>query len=326
MFSEARKRLKNLQGSAVPTVSSLKRTSNTASQPKKRQKIEPHAADKKEVGHSMAVGDQHSAIPDVSSRHTESNKKQSDNERLIRFGGNLSKLASCASFDELNKTCSSLYGTLPDDIDVKTRHILPDLKTCDQGTMDMIPHDIPNCKRDDLVPIMVGADGDCLPRSASVFASGNEHLNSEIRARLVLELVQHKDKYLSPEHLRLGTNLTDRQALKLPSKYAMISDVYIPGKRLTDKDIEHIYDQEVQSISQARTFMGIWQLFAVASILKCKLYSVYPKLGNPGIRSDLHRRIYPRDDTNTTDKKVTIHTDCDIHILWTTTRPEYLRN
>jgi len=40
--------------------------------------------------------------------------------------------------------------------------------------------------------------------------------------------------------------------------------------------------------------MGIWQLFGLSSVLQTKLFSVYPQRGNPNIRSDLHRLIYPR--------------------------------
>ena len=45
----------------------------------------------------------------------------------------------------------------------------------------------------------------------------------------------------------------------------MYSDEYVPGSVLTDGIIEDIFEQEVMSIRDSQTFMGIWQLFALAT-------------------------------------------------------------
>ena len=41
--------------------------------------------------------------------------------------------------------------------------------------------------------------------------------------------------------------------------------------------------------------MGIWQVFALASVLCRPIYSVYPHLANPNVRKDLNRKIKPRE-------------------------------
>ena len=187
----------------------------------------------------------------------------------------------------------------------------------------LIPADIPHeysipqeHQQDDFVALAIGADGDCLPHCGSLFAFGHEKWSQEIRARIIIELVLHKDDYLSPEYLRRGINATDRQASKLPSKYAMMSDSYIPGNRLNEGEIDHLY-QQIMQIIEPRSFMGIWQLFGLSSVLGVKIFSTYPKLGNPNIRSDLHRLIYPR-----IARSVTNIPTSTILIMWTSTRPK----
>ncbi|KAH3862708.1 hypothetical protein DPMN_025682 [Dreissena polymorpha] len=58
--------------------------------------------------------------------------------------------------------------------------------------------------------------------------------------------------------------------------------------------------------------MGIWQIFALSSVLNAPIRSVYPEKGNPNVRQDLNRLILPR-----TDMKYDV-----IYILWTNTRDD----
>ena len=146
-----------------------------------------------------------------------------------------------------------------------------------------------------LRPITVTANGDCLPNAGSLFVYGDETHAEEIRARIIIELVLHKQLYLDPNHLRSLTN-TDREANMLPTMFAIFSDYYIPGRKLTQAKIEKIFETEVQEIARPGTFMGIWQLFGLASVQLMKVQSVYPNKGNPTVRKHLHRVLSPRID------------------------------
>lgn len=57
----------------------------------------------------------------------------------------------------------------------------------------------------------------------------------------------------------------------------------------TVRVIEDIFEQEIMKVRKSKSFMGIWQMFALLSVLKRPIFSVYLKKGNPVVRKDLHR-------------------------------------
>jgi hypothetical protein len=81
--------------------------------------------------------------------------------------------------------------------------------------------------------------------------------------------------------------------------------------------VKDIYRKEVMKIRIDKIYMGIWQLHTLASVLDTPIYSIYPKLGNPNVRTDLNRLIIPRDNGN--------HKDA-IYILWTSIRTNDMTN
>ena len=56
---------------------------------------------------------------------------------------------------------------------------------------DYAPKDLPE-ELHGRIPAIVYCDGNCLPRSGSVLAFGNENHFNEIRCRIALELVRNK--------------------------------------------------------------------------------------------------------------------------------------
>ena len=62
--------------------------------------------------------------------------------------------------------------------------------------------------------------------------------------------------------------------------------------------------------------MGIWQIFALSSVLQQKVFSIYPKLGNVNVRKDLHKIIHPR--VNVCENRI-------LYIMWTSTRSDMTR-
>jgi hypothetical protein len=63
-----------------------------------------------------------------------------------------------------------------------------------------------------------------------------------------------------------------------------------------------------------RTYMGIWQLFGISSILQMPVFSVYPEVGDSLVRRDLHRLIQPR----------TRKCDDIAYIMWSSTRKDMI--
>jgi hypothetical protein len=60
------------------------------------------------------------------------------------------------------------------------------------------------------------------------------------------------------------------------------SDEYIPVTALNEKTIQDIYEKEVMEI----VHQVMWQLFAMATVMKKPVFSIYPRKGNPNVRMD----------------------------------------
>lgn len=189
---------------------------------------------------------------------------------------------NCTKFAELQFACQNIS---LNDITGEPRYILKESLSVDHTVIDICPVDIPDDRS--RFPVTVRADGDCLPGSGSVFAFGNDAHPNEIRTRIAIELALHKDYYLDDNNLKKG--------LKCPPKngdttkaFAMYSEEYVAGVHLTPSIIEMIFEHEVLKLVKPKSYMGIWQLFGLSSVLQMPIYSVYPNLGNPMVRADLH--------------------------------------
>ena len=142
-----------------------------------------------------------------------------------------------------------------------------------------------------LIPVDVHGDGNCLPRCGSLFICGSQNLHQEMRTRIVVELAVHEDFYLDPKNLQVGLNTPSEKSA------AEACATYSEKSSKTPEAVRPTYRQEVLDICQLNTYMGMWQVHALASILKQPIMSIYPKLGQGGssfVREDLHRMVHPR--------------------------------
>ena len=161
------------------------------------------------------------------------------------------------------------------------------------------------------LPVSVSPDGNCLPRTGSVFVFGDETKFKEMRLRIVVEMCVRKALYLDNEYLCRGSNLDEKEARRITTTYAMFSDQYVAGDMLTSVTVERVYEAEALHAIKSGTYMGIWQIFALSSILKSKIRSLYPpNVGNPLVRLHLNRVVMPFEEMCVTAKT----------ILWTSTR------
>ena len=244
-----------------------------------------------------------------SKSNTEKNKHQLAHTGEDYFAALLTDLEQTESYDDLLAKCitykqeiGGLNCTSPPK---------PDNLLTDHQSLCLVPPDILN--ESNLTPAEVTADGDCLPRSGSVLVFGEEDHSMEIRARIVIELATQEEVYLDPKHLKQGTNLTGKKANVLPTTFTMFSDFYIPSTKITKDIIREIFRKEVKEMTKPRTFMGIWQLFALSSIMKRAISSIYPNRGHPSVRRDLHRKIVPREND---------YGQSEVSIMWTSTRTD----
>lgn len=240
-----------------------------------------------------------------------------EDERSTFFASKLQLFSECNNYQELER---KVFDSVNDvkhkfgEADIDTTVCIVDNKlTADavaQSIMDSYPNDCP----DDLqgrLPVVVNGDGNCLPRTASVLAFGNEQRYTEMRCRIIIELIENKETYLSIDHLNKCIDLPGNESASLLKTYCMFSEKYIPGTRTTRKAITKVFEEEVVAICVDKAYMGIWQLFAVSSVLHCKIFSVYPALGSALYQMTMNRLIPPIDDR---------HKESLGCVVWTSTR------
>lgn len=102
-----------------------------------------------------------------------------------------------------------------------------------------------------------------------------------MRLCIVHELAVNAEYYLENENLTMGLRKTDKNCVQA---FASFSDHYVQGAHdLHDKKvIRALYKREVGDVYKPGSFMGIWQMFGLASVLKIKVCSVYPKISACG--------------------------------------------
>ena len=153
-------------------------------------------------------------------------------------------------------------------------------------------HHLPDDTDLGFAPVQIEGDGNCFPRTISYFLSKTEKNYMEIRVRIIYEAVLNMGQYLDDNYVSNGAhNFYDRGTL--PEQYAQYSDNYNPHMAF---NMLKLYKREVMDICCDGAFMGIWQIFQVANVLKRPITSVHPKIGNPNVREDLHRTVYCIDD------------------------------
>lgn len=190
-------------------------------------------------------------------------------------------------------------------VDTKGRNI-------DELSVSLMP-DLKNMTNTDLHPVSVMADGNCLPRTASLLAFGTEGRHQEMRKRIAVDMVINEEKYIKLEHLESG-----RCRDRLIKSCTMYSEYYIPGTKITAEIVQKIYRKEVMEILKLSTYMGIWEICALATVMNTPIASVYPNKGSKTVRLDLHRVIPPLPKENLKDTPV----NDTMFLMWTTTRSD----
>ena len=168
-------------------------------------------------------------------------------------------------------------------------------------------HHIPNDAPQRVVPISVEGDGNCFPRIISYILYKSESKYHETCAHIVYEAVINMNSYLDNIYISIGArNFYD--CATLPEQYVQYSDNYIPNTGI-ELDVVALYKQEVINITKNGAFMGIWQVFQAANMLKRPIRSVFSKIGNENVIKDLNRTVYCIDTR--------YNAKSHINIMWT---------
>lgn len=214
-------------------------------------------------------------------------RKTSDMQRLQFFNDSLVYLSVAATkgFQAFTE-CASLIKDKLRGFPLDLSHNGRELKL-DTVSMDIFPsQEFP-----DLVPIKVSGDGNCLPRSASMLVFGDQQHHVEMRVRLACELALNKDYYLNNDNHKMY----EFDTFSYCSTITTYSSSFKPGMDISVENINKVFERDTMNTAKRGSFCGIWHLYGLASIVGCRLYSIYPKLRSTvTIRPELNRIIFPR--------------------------------
>ena len=110
--------------------------------------------------------------------------------------------------------------------------------------------------------------------------------------------------YLNNDYISNGAGIIHRRGSTV-DQIVMFSENYNPEVAL---DMEKMYNMEVLDICTSGAYMGMWQILAVANILKHPIHSVYPDVRQI-VRPDLNRKVFCYDDI--------LNSKTLLHIMWT---------
>ena len=188
-------------------------------------------------------------------------------------------------------------------------HFQPEKDVIDAIAFSSIPHDGP--KNVDAIQIL--PDGNCFCQAISHARFGNDSKHLELRARIAVEAILNKDKYLDHDCLMRGSNaLQAERNASLPEIYAKYSDHYVSGQRMTENTVHYLYSREMHDCTKISSYMGLWQIAQAASVLKTTIRSVYPEGADPLMRLDFNRVFFPVDS-----EVISIDPDKIMTIMWT---------
>ena len=231
--------------------------------------------------------------------------ESNDIPKEILWSSLLSTMERCNTFEDLKEVVADMKQRIPR---VKRRKG----EVCFNGYTEYVDAtaaaDLPTDIDQDVHPIWIRGDGNCLCRSISRACYGDDSHHLELRVRIIIEGVANMDKYLDHELMKRGATLV-RIEETIPETYARYSDHYISGQVMTEDSIMYMYCKELHDCAQKNAYMGLWQMAQAATVLSVPVRSVYPQVGDDVMRRDFHRTFYPIDKPP--------HDIYPISIMWT---------
>lgn len=226
----------------------------------------------------------------------------------FHFTTSLQRLCSCTHHSQLIETAHREALGLPHICHPTTfQGYLRSFNEIDWNTHSIYPEDAPP----DLWPKAIAGDGNCLFRSASVIAYGNESHHIEMRLRTSIELLTNLEYYLNTNSM---FNSDDNLLLFWLANFSASNELSYLNMHIASNCRTVLMDCITQALT-LNTWVGFWHVIALASVLGVPLRSVYPSSSvgisnNSNVRYVLNRTIFPRspitDDTKT--------------IMWTSTQ------
>ncbi|KAH0620506.1 hypothetical protein JD844_021030 [Phrynosoma platyrhinos] len=164
----------------------------------------------------------------------------------------------------------------------------------DQVARSLYPEDAPSR----MLPLICKGEGNHLFEAASMLLWGNTSLSLELQVRTAVEMLLHKQYYLK--------GMIDSKVMLQAARYSLCTEESPEMTSLPLAVLEAIFDADIKATCFPGTYANMWHLYALASVVQCNIYSIYP-MSNLKIRPYFNRLIRPR----TCSLQVST-----LHIMW----------
>ncbi|XP_062974973.1 vertnin [Elgaria multicarinata webbii] len=151
----------------------------------------------------------------------------------------------------------------------------------DRVAQSLYPEDAPS----HMLPLVCKGEGNHLFEAASVLLWGNTSLSLELQVRTAVEMLLHKQYYLN--------GMIDSKVMLQAARYSLCTEESPEMTSLPLAILEAIFDADIKATCFPGTYANMWHVYALASVLQCNIYSIYP-MSNLKIRPYFNRLIRPR--------------------------------
>ncbi|XP_061467714.1 vertnin [Rhineura floridana] len=164
----------------------------------------------------------------------------------------------------------------------------------DRVAKSLYPEDAPS----NMLPLICKGEGNHLFEAASVLLWGTTSLSLELQVRTAVEMLLHKQYYLH--------GMIDSKVMLQAARYSLCTEESPEMTSLPLAILEAIFDADIKATCFPGTYANMWHVYALASVLQCNIYSIYP-MSNLKIRPYFNRLIRPR--------KCSLQVST-LHIMW----------
>lgn len=218
-------------------------------------------------------------------------------EAVLSVLGELQEATECVGLDALTKVAVEVEQALaPFPLPTAPCSEISSWQGIDAVAHRLYPGDAPT----GLLPLVCKGEGNLLFDAASMLLVGSTSLSLELQVRTVVEMLIWKRYYLC--------GMIDSKVMLQAARFSLCAEESQDMLNLPIQVLEAIFDADVKASCFHGSFANMWHVYALASVLQCNIYSVYP-MYNLKIRPYFNRLIRPRIWSKDTEPLT-------LHIMW----------
>ncbi|XP_056151111.1 vertnin [Lampris incognitus] len=219
------------------------------------------------------------------------------NEVVLSVLGELQEATETSGLDALCRVALEVDQALtPFKLPSTPCRDFPEWTDIDDVAHSLYPPDAPA----DLLPLTCIGEGSRLFDAASMLLVGTISLSLELQVRTVVEMLLWKSYYLC--------GMIDSKMMLQAARFSLCAEESEDMVNLPTTVLEAIFDADVKASCFPGSYVNMWHVYALSSVLQCNIYSIYPMF-NLKIRPYFNRIIRPRTGPTESDSAT-------LHIMW----------